>query len=543
MKSNTVSPLLAVVGVLAACLLPFAAHEAQGQQSSSPSPKPASLSELPAPLTPKVPPTPRINGAKVFGVRPGAPFLYTIPATGERPMTFSAKDLPAGLKLDAATGSITGLLKDKGEHLVILRAKNARGAAERKFRIVVGDQIALTPPLGWNSWNCWGGAVSQEKVLGSARAMVAKGLRDHGWTYINIDDGWQGVRGGPFHAIQPNSKFPDMKALAEEIHLMGLKFGIYSTPWRGTYEGHIGSSCDNADGTYDWIKAGDHNPFMRIGADEKTWNVKRGGNYKYGAVPFFVQDAKQWADWGVDYLKYDWRTVDVEHTDAMRQALAATGRDILYSLSNSAPLKNGADWAKLANAWRTTGDIVDTWKSMSGIGFNQQEKWTEFAGPGHWNDPDMLVVGQVGWGPKLHATRLTADEQYTHLSLWALLSAPLLIGCNLEQMDEFTLGLLTNDEVLDVDQDPLGKQGCRISKEGDLEVFAKPLEDGSWAVGLFNRGESEAPVKVKWADLQRSGKQQVRDLWRQKDLGVFTDGFEAPVPPHGVVLVRIIPAK
>jgi len=454
-------------------------------------------------------------------------------------MTFSADGLPAGLKLEPATGCITGSLTEKGEQSVTLRAKNALGVAERKFRIVVGDQIALTPPLGWNSWNCWGGAVSQEKVLGSARAMVAKGLRDHGWTYINIDDGWQGTRGGAYNAIQPNTKFQDMKALADEIHRMGLKFGIYSTPWRGTYEGHIGSSCDQPDGTYDWIKAGDHTPFMRIGADEETWDWKRRENYKFGAVPFVPQDAKQWAKWGVDYLKYDWHPNDVEHTAAMRQALLATGRDIIYSLSNSAPLDHAADWAKLANAWRTTGDISDSWTSMSSIGFDKQDKWTEFAGPGHWNDTDMLVVGQVGWGPKLHASRLTADEQYTHLSLWALLAAPLLIGCDLERMDDFTLGLLTNDEVLDIDQDPLGKEGCRISKEGDLEVFAKPLEDGSWAVGLFNRGQSEASVKVKWPALGRSGKQKVRDLWRQKDLGLFADGFEAPVPPHGVVLVRV----
>jgi alpha-galactosidase len=190
------------------------------------------------------------------------------------------------------------------------------------------------------------------------------------------------------------------------------------------------------------------------------------------------------------------------------------------------------------NSWRTTGDIVDTWGSMSRIGFGQNGE-EPFAGPGHFNDPDMLVVGKVGWGPKLHPTRLTPNEQYTHISLWCLLSAPLLIGCDMTQLDDFTLGLLTNDEVLDVNQDPLGQQAKRISKNGSLEVWAKDLEDGSKAVGLFNRGPSEQTVQVSWSDLEIRGKQTVRDLWRQQNLGKFAEQFQTSVPRHGVVLVKI----
>jgi alpha-galactosidase len=513
-------------------------------------------------LTPPPAAAPRLNNARVFGVRPGSPFLFNLAATGERPLSFSAEGLPEGLVLDSSTGRITGMLKTTGEYKVIIRAKNARGSAEKPLRIVVGETIALTPPMGWNSWNCWGGAVSQEKVLSSARAMVEKGLKDHGWTYVNIDDGWQGRRGGALHAIQPNVKFPDMKSLGEQVHNLGLKLGIYSTPWRGTYEGHIGSSCDNVDGTYDWIESGDHSEFMRIGNTSSAFNqmvggaqnealrnkskegaeimAKRRSNWKYGAQSFVAQDAKQWADWGVDYLKYDWNPIDVPHTDAMRAALRATGRDITYSLSNSAPFPQASEWARLANAWRTTGDINDSWKSLSGIGFNQ-DRWTSFAGPGHWNDPDMLVVGKVGWGPKLHDSRLTPDEQYTHLSLWCLLSAPLLIGCDIASMDEFTLGLLTNDEVLEIDQDALGAQGHRVSSKENLDVYAKTLEDGTLAVGLFNRGETPATVTAQWADLGLKEKQKVRDLWRQKDLGIFSDSFASPVAPHGVILVRLSP--
>ena len=227
----------------------------------------------------------------------------------------------------------------------------------------------------------------------------------------------------------------------------------------------------------------------------------------------------------------------------MRAALDKVPRDILYSMCQygwGEVWRWGADVG--GNSARTTGDITDNWQSLSHIGFNQagQEK---FAGPGYFNDPDMLVVGKVGWGPQLHPTHLTADEQYTHISLWCLLSAPLLIGCDMTQLDDFTLGLLTNDEVLDVDQDSLGRQASRLAQEGSLQVWAKELADGSRAVGLFNTGELVTSINATWAELGLTGKQTVRDLWRQKDLGQFDTVFSAQVAPHGVVLVKISPAK
>jgi alpha-galactosidase len=478
-------------------------------------------------LTPKPGPEPRINGPRVYGERPGRPFLYTIPATGERPMTFSAAGLPEGLALDEKTGRITGKVDQKGEFQVTLKAANARGTDSKPLKIVIGDNVALTPPLGWNSWNCWAGAVDQEKVLRSARAMVDKGLINHGWTYINIDDTWQGKRGGEFNAIQPNEKFPDMKGLCDQIHGMGLKAGIYSTPWKTSYAGYAGGSSDSQDGAWDAPGRGQ----------------RKGENFRsHGKYPFASNDAKQWAAWGFDYLKYDWNPNDLPHVTQMHDALLASGRDVVYSLSNSAPFAQAADWARLANCWRTTGDIRDTWKSMSGIGFNQ-DRWAPFAGPGHWNDPDMLVVGHVGWGPQLHPTRLTPDEQYTHISLWCLLSAPLLIGCDMDRLDDFTLNLLTNDEVLAIDQDALGKQATSVARDGETVVYAKELADGSKAVGLFNRGRQPAKVVAKWSDVGVTGKQVVRDLWRQKDVGTFDGQYEATVPPHGVVLVKVRAAK
>lgn len=531
--------LLVPVIILSIYLLPALQVSAQTNAMSAP-----------MILTPPAPEVPRINGARVFGVRPNSPFLYIIPATGQRPMTFGAESLPAGLTVDTQSGRISGALKEAGEYRVTLRARNGRGEATRILRIIVGDKIALTPPLGWNSWNCWGDDVSQEKTLAAARAFVEKGLIQHGWAYINIDDGWQGMRGGAYNAIQPNRKFPDMKGLVDQIHAMGLKAGIYSTPWRGAYSGHIGSSSDNEDGSYDWIKAGNCDDTFEYPKDRK--NCHRKDHYAFGKYSFIKQDVRQWSDWGIDYLKYDWNPVRVPEIKTMYEALQAAPRDIVFSLSNGIYFNWAAEYPAIANLWRTSGDIIDTWDSVKGIGFNRgkwgtvaalgNDKWAPYVGPGHYIDPDMLVVGHVGWG-KPHPTRLTPDEQCAHVSLWCLLSAPLILGCDPGKLDDFTVSLLTNDEVLDVDQDPLCKQAVMIAGSDQRPVYAKPLEDGSWAVGLFNLGSVEDTVTVRWSDLRLAGKQVVRDLWRQKDVGTYEDHFPVKVAPHGVALVRVAPLK
>jgi len=490
---------------------------------------------LPVSLTPPESPAPRINGPSIFGVRPDSTFLYTIPATGARPMRFSAGGLPEGLALDAGNGQITGKLKQTGVYQVILHAANDKGMAEKKFRIVVGDKIALTPPMGWNSWNCWADSVDQEKVLRSARAMVSSGLINHGWTYINIDDTWQGKRGGRFNAIQPNEKFPDMKSLCDQIHGMGLKAGIYSTPWITSYAGYPGGSSDASSGG--WLKEFVGDKYHRFGKYYFAWN-----------------DARQWADWGFDYLKFDWFPNDVSHTVEMSKALRKTKRDIVFSLSNAAPFDHATDWAQWANCWRTTGDIWDGWKEnpKPGYEFNygvseiafSQGRWAPYAGPGHWNDPDMLVVGDVGWGTSLHASKLTPDEQYSHISMWCLLSAPLLIGCDLEHLDPFTLGLLGNDEVLALDQDALGKQAVRVATIGPVDIFMKPLEDGAVVLGFFNRGENLENVNFnKLARIGLAGIYHVRDLWRQKDLPDAQDALKLSIQPHGVVLLKLTQLK
>lgn len=367
--------------------------------------------------------------------------------------------------------------------------------------MIHNQKVALTPPLGWNSWNCYGATITQEKIKIQAEAMINSGLKDHGFVYINIDDGWQGDRGGPYNAIQSNSKFPDMQGLCDYVHNLGLKIGIYSTPRRKTYAGYTG-----------------------------------GCNHEIG-------DARQWAEWGIDFLKYDWDIVDPkepseEYVKKMRNALDATGREIVFSLSNSAPMSKGDIWSKYANMWRTTRDIEDTWDSISEIGFNQGG-WEKFAGPEHWNDPDMMVLGYVGWGEHQRPSRLTRDEQITHMTLWCLLAAPILLGCDLTRLDNFLMSVLTNDEVLAVDQDPLGTQGYRVRKDGKTEVWTKPLQNGSKAVGLFNRAETTHDVTVYWSDIGISGNIQVRDLWHHKNLGLISNSFSVPVNPHGAEMFVI----
>ena len=353
--------------------------------------------------------------------------------------------------------------------------------------------LAPTPPMGWNSWNHFAERVDAATIRAQADAMVSSGMKDAGYTYINIDDTWEAGR-DTNGFIQPNSKFPDMKGLADYVHGKGLKLGIYSSPADKTCAGYAGS----------------------LGHEE--------------------QDAQTYAKWGIDYLKYDWcqsgGTLDemkIAYTK-MHDALTKTGRPIVLSLCQYGWHKVW-EWGPSVggNLWRTTGDITDQYRAMAEIGFNQNGL-QKFAGPGHWNDPDMLEVGNGG---------MNEDEYRTHMSLWAILAAPLIAGNDLSQMTPYTVELLTNREVIAVDQDSVGQQGFRISQEGPFEVWMKPMADGSKVVGLFNRQRTTEQMNVKFNEIGIQKSATVRDLWLKKDLGSFTDGFSAYVPSHGVVLVRI----
>ncbi|UCG56368.1 MAG: NPCBM/NEW2 domain-containing protein [Phycisphaerales bacterium] len=477
-------------------------------------------------LTPKPSPKPRINGAKVFGVRPGSPFLFTIPATGNRPMEFSAKRLPDGLRLDKRTGRITGSVAKRGKYVATLGAKNALGETERELRIVVGDKLALTPPMGWNSWYCFFTTVTDKMMRDAADAMVNTGMINHGYSYVNIDDGWMikpdsndpAIGGEPRDAagkINSNRNFPDMKGLTDYIHSKGLKAGLYTSPGPLTCAGYTGT-------------------------------------YQHEEL-----DAQRFAEWGFDFLKYDWcsygriakdNSLDERQKPyfVMKAALAKLDRDFIYNLCQYG-MSNVWEWGAEVggHCWRTTGDLgiaTSLYDNVVRYGFfhDGKEKW---AGPGHWNDPDYLLIGWIGWKGALRPTPLSPNEQYTHVSLWCLLAAPLIFSGDMTKLDEFTLSLLTNDEVIEIDQDPLGRQASRISQEDDRHVWAKDMEDGSKAVGLFNTGEIATTVTARWPDLGISGKQRVRDLWRQKDIGIFESSFSAEVPRHGAVLVRLFPVR
>jgi len=356
-------------------------------------------------------------------------------------------------------------------------------------------ELAATPPMGWNSWNHFHCGVSDKVVRAEAAAMASDGMKAAGYTYINIDDCWQGKRDAQGN-IQPNSRFPDMKALGDYIHSLGLKFGIYSSPGPKTCAGYEGS---------------------------------------YGHE---AQDARTYASWGVDYLKYDWcsagRVYQPDQMEAaykkMHDALAATGRPIVYSLCQYG-YQRVWSWGPSvgANLWRTTGDISDHYWAMAYIGFGQNGL-ERFAAPGHWNDPDMLEVGNGG---------MTADEYRTHMSLWCLLAAPLISGNDLATMTPETLAILANPDVVAVDQDPAGNQGYRVWQEGSLEIWVKVMADRSRVVGLFNRGYTPESMTVQFSQIGVGDTENVRDLWERRDLGTMHDSFTATVPRHGVVLVRI----
>lgn len=365
--------------------------------------------------------------------------------------------------------------------------------------LVPENGLAQTPPMGWNSWNHFAERVTDSIVRGAADKLVSSGLAKLGYVYVNIDDCWQGKRDLNGNIV-PNEKFPNMKELADYIHARGLKFGIYSSPGPLTCGGYIGS---------------------------------------YG---YEEQDAKTYASWGVDYLKYDWcsaaRVYNLEQLQATYQKMGSSlkncGRPIVYSVCEYG-MGETWKWGTQvgANLWRTTGDIQDNWKSMSDIGFSQS-LLAPYSGPGRWNDPDMLQVGNGG---------MTNTEYRTHFSLWCLLAAPLMAGNDLNAMSAETLAILGNKEAIAVNQDALGKQATQIVKQGDIQIWVRDLHDGSMAVGLFNTGLSDVDVTLNFSDLKLEGKQKVRDLWRHKNLGRYKSKFSAKVESHGVVFLKITPGK
>jgi alpha-galactosidase len=382
--------------------------------------------------------------------------------------------------------------------------------------------------MGWNSWYIWENHVTDKIIREAAHAMVRSGMIDHGYMYVNLDDCWAVKPGDPDPElggeprdgqgrVNPNRRFPDMKALVDHMHSQGLKAGIYTSPGPLTCGGHV------------------------------------------GAYQHEEQDVQRFVEWGFDFLKYDWcsygQILKNPDRDALQRPYRQIGeilkrqpRDIVLNVCQYG-MGDVWEWGKAngGQSWRTAGDFGSTFEGIptalfrDGFDFYAAKELHRFGGPGGWNDPDYLLLGYLSnWKGKTALTPLSPDEQYSHVSLWCLLAAPLIFSGDITRIGDFTLGLLCNDEVIDVDQDPLGRPGRRVAKDGALEVWAKHMEDGSLAVGLFNRGEQQETVTARWSDLGLSGTMKVRDLWRQKDLGPYKDQFQADVARHGVVLVRVI---
>jgi alpha-galactosidase len=428
------------------------------------------------------------------------PDAYSLTANSGRP---NAPEIKIDIKLVGDELQIETRARPNAPqvHLVAHRVPAGEGAKPARLPLpeihkVPYNGLAKTPPMGWNSWNKFAGKVDAAAVRAAADAMVASGMKDAGYVYVNIDDTWEADRDAEGN-IRTNKKFPDMKALADYVHSKGLKIGIYSSPGPSTCAGYEGS---------------------------------------YGHE---LQDARSYAAWGIDYLKYDWCGAASIYKDEemqavyqkMGDALHSVGRPIVFSLcqyGRADVWKWGPDVG--GNLWRTTGDIRDAWDSMTKIGFNQNDL-APYAAPGHWNDPDMLEIGNG---------HMSDTEYQTHMSLWSMLAAPLLAGNDLQSQTKETLAILTNRDVIAIDQDKAGKQGKRLTQSGDSEIWIRDLADGGKAIAFFNRGGQTSEVSLKWSDAGfKSAPKKAEDLWSHKDLKLNGPEYKAAVPSHGVVMLRV----
>lgn len=481
-------------------------------------------------LTPKPGPRQNINGPRAYGARPNRPFLYRIPCTGVRPIRFSARNLPNELKLDEQTGIIRGTTPARqGRYSVTLRASNSHGKTTRDFLLVVGDALSLTPQMGWNSWYTHYAQVTDKVIRDAADAMISSGMVDVGYEFVSIDDCWarRADAKNPRHrgeardasgTILPNEDFPDMKSLVDYIHAQGLKVGTYTSPGPLTCGGYTGS-----------------------------WQHEE-------------QDARTIAAWGFDLLKYDLcsylKTPGVKNVEddqrpyrKMAPILKSMPRDIVLNMcqyGRADVWKWGGEVG--GHSWRTTGDLgLEKDTELPGfysIAFKNAEHW-EYAGPGHWNDPDYILIGVIGnahaWdmGNPPKRVTLTANEQYSYMSLWALMASPLFFGGDMSRLDDFTVNVLCNAEVIDINQDLSGKQARIVRKTADEFILAKPLVDGSVAVGLFNLTRGTREMVTPLMDLGIAEHCRVRDAWRQQEDGEVKGQLRKSVGAHGVALLLL----
>ena len=482
---------------------------------------PPPLAEAAVILTPPAPREPRINGPRILGVRPGSPFLFRIPCTGERPIVFAAEGLPPGITLDPLTGIVSGSTTARGTHRVVLTASHASDTCRRELRLTVGDTLALTPPMGWNSWYIHYNRVTEFHLRQAAEQMIASGMADHGYQYVNIDDCWMKKKGDTplrdAHGdLLGNDGFPDLKGMVDFIHSRGLRAGAYISPGPWTCAGYVGS-----------------------------WQHE-------------AQDAAWFARTGFDFLKYDWCSYgsvaggkDLAQFkrpyQLMWDELRKQDRDIVFNLCQYG-MGDVWNWGgDVGHCWRTTGDLgLENGAGLPGfyqIGMSNAAHW-EHARPGAWNDPDYLLIGWVGDARGMgegKPTTLTPNEQYAYMSMWCLMASPLIFSGDMAKLDAFTLNVLCNAELIDINQDPLGKQARVVVRDHRQFVLAKPLEDGSVAVGLFNLTGREIKLELPLSEVGLPASCRVRDAWRQVNLPDAHTVVAASVPRHGVAVLRLAP--
>lgn len=501
-------------------------------------------------LTPPTSESPRINGPQIYGAKAGKQFIYRIPCEGLRPIHFVVSNLPEGLKLDKEKGIISGITPNKeGNYNMIFEAINEKGSASREFKLVIGEKIALTPPMGWNSWGGYMLQVSDDVMRRATDFIVNKGLADVGFQYISIDDCWMRIDpklyngkeqmysrrapGYPFEnvvgsvrdecgMIQPNDCFPDMKAMTDYIHSFGLKAGIYSGPGPLTCQMYASS---------------------------------------FG---YEGSDANQFADWGFDLLKYDmcsYRGIISELNKAlpegspeieeitiwypMAQYLEIQDRDILYNLCQYGRQEPWL-WAPTINiqSWRIGGDLNHNVNNYFEQAMRIVKYLRDYSKPGQWNDPDFMYIGKIHeardkMGPPVDIP-LNSNQRYQYVSLWSLICAPYFFSANIDEMDDFTISLLRNADISNVNQDELGHVAELIRENDNQVVLLKKLADGSNVIGLFNNdSENEQIINVKWDEIGLSGKLLVRDLWRQKEIGTTQDELSVKVSPNGCAVLKI----
>jgi alpha-galactosidase len=503
--------------------------------------------------TDAAPATPRILGARVIGATPGSPFLHTVSATGQAPLKFAATDLPSGLSIDASSGTISGTAPAAGSYPINITASNSAGSASATLTLNAGSTLALTPPMGWNSYDSFSANVKESDVKAAADAMK-KLLQPYGWNTIVIDYLWYDpeAKNNSSQVLDSNgrwlpspSKYPSasgsFKTLASYVHSQGLSFGIHLM--RGIPRVSVQKNTPIADSTSTASQAG--NTGDTCSWDDHMYGVKAdtdAGKAWYDSI------YKQYADWGVDFVKvddmmnpYGGNVLHSTEVQAVHNSIVKTGRSMILSLSPGPnQTKDVAVLNANANMWRTVNDFWDT-NGLSTLSdeFTASLNWSKASGitPGHWPDADMLPLGTVG----TRQCAFSHNQQVTVLTLWAIMPSPLMFGGQMTKLsgDTWTLALLTNEEVLAINQDALGARGKQVTAQGSTEVWAKDLSGGRKAVALFNRGTQDATVSATFSQLGVTGSPPVRDCWHRQDATGMTTGISANVP-HEAALMYVV---